>query len=134
MLNIETKKNNIHLEFYLNVYCFFNFSRVEYHLDIYLNEGGIDMGFQESLKAMSDKTRREILNLLKDGDMTAGDIAAHFSMTQATVSHHLSVLKDGGLVTDRRDGKYIFYELSTSVIEEIMAWLIELKGVDKNEK
>lgn len=89
------------------------------------------MGFQESLKAMSDKTRREILNLLKDGDMTAGDIAAHFSMTQATVSHHLSVLKDGGLVTDRRDGKYIFYELNTSVIEEIMAWLIELKGVDK---
>ncbi|MCO1602452.1 MULTISPECIES: autorepressor SdpR family transcription factor [Desulfosporosinus] len=92
------------------------------------------MGFQESLKAMSDKTRREILNLLKDGDMTAGDIAAHFSMTQATVSHHLSVLKGGGLVTDRRDGKYIFYELNTSVIEEIMAWLIELKGVDKNEK
>ncbi|MCB8818813.1 autorepressor SdpR family transcription factor [Desulfosporosinus shakirovi] len=89
------------------------------------------MGFQESLKAMSDKTRREILNLLKNGDMTAGDIAAHFSMTQATVSHHLSVLKDGGLVMDRRDGKYIFYELNTSVIEEIMAWLIELKGVDK---
>ena len=92
------------------------------------------MGFQESLKGMSDKTRREILNLLKDGDMTAGDIAAHFSMTQATVSHHLSVLKDGGLVSVRRDGKYIFYELNTSVIEEIMAWLIELKGVDKNEK
>lgn len=92
------------------------------------------MGFHESLKAMSDKTRREILNMLKDGDMTAGDIAARFSMTQATVSHHLSVLKEGGLVTDRRDGKYIFYELSTSVIEEIMAWLIELKGVDQIEK
>jgi len=86
------------------------------------------MGFHESLKAMSDKTRREILN------MTAGDIAARFSMTQATVSHHLSVLKDGGLVTDRRNGKYIFYELSTSVLEEIMAWLIELKGVDQSEK
>jgi len=128
------KRNNIHLEFYLNVYCFFYFSRVEYYLDRYLNERGIVMGFQESIKAMSDKTRREILNLLKDGDMTAGDIAAHFSMTQATVSHHLSVLKDGGLVTDRRDGKYIFYELNTSVIEEIMAWLIELKGVDKNER
>jgi len=92
------------------------------------------MGFHESLKAMSDKTRREILNMLKDGDMTAGDIAARFSMTQATVSHHLSVLKDGGLVTDRRNGKYIFYELSTSVLEEIMAWLIELKGVDQSEK
>ncbi|HBW34310.1 autorepressor SdpR family transcription factor [Desulfosporosinus sp. BICA1-9] len=92
------------------------------------------MGFHESLKAMSDKTRREILNLLKNGDMTAGDIAARFSMTQATVSHHLSVLKDGGLVMDRRDGKYIFYELNTSVIEEIMAWLIELRGVEQNEK
>lgn len=92
------------------------------------------MGFHESIKAMSDKTRREILNMLKDGDMTAGDIAARFSMTQATVSHHLSVLKDGGLIADRRDGKYIFYELNTSVIEEIMAWLIELKGVEQNEK
>lgn len=86
------------------------------------------MGFQESLKAMSDRTRREILNLLKNGDMTAGDIAAHFAMTQATVSHHLSVLKDGGLVSDRRNGKFIVYELNTSIIEEIMAWLMELKG------
>lgn len=92
------------------------------------------MGFHETLKAMSDKTRREILDLLKHGNMTAGDIAARFSMTQATVSHHLSVLKDGGLVTDRRNGKYIFYELNTSVIEEIMAWLIELKGVDQSKK
>ncbi|AET67641.1 putative transcriptional regulator [Desulfosporosinus orientis DSM 765] len=91
------------------------------------------MGFQESLKAMSDKTRREILNLLKDGDMTAGDIAAHFAMTQATVSHHLSVLKEGGLVSDRRNGKFIVYELNTSIIEEIMAWLIELKGKGDNE-
>lgn len=86
------------------------------------------MGFQESLKAMSDRTRREILNLLKNGDMTAGDIAAHFAMTQATISHHLSVLKDGGLVSDRRNGKFIVYELNTSIIEEIMAWLMELKG------
>ncbi len=127
-------ENNIHLDKYLNVYCFFKYYCVKYHLDTYLNEGGIGMGFQGSLKAMSEKTRREILNLLKDGDMTAGDIAAHFSMTQATVSHHLSVLKDGGLVTVRREGKYSFYELNTSVIEEIMAWLIELKGVDKHEK
>lgn len=92
------------------------------------------MGFQESIKALSDKTRREILNLLKDGDMTAGDIATHFSMAQATVSHHLSVLRDGQLVTDRRDGKYIYYELNTSVIEEIMAWLIELRGVENDER
>lgn len=92
------------------------------------------MGFHESLKALSDKTRREILYLLKSGDKTAGDIAAGFSMTQATVSHHLSVLKEAGLVDDRREGKYIFYELNTSVIEEIMAWLIELKGAEQNEK
>ncbi|MGE4282099.1 MAG: autorepressor SdpR family transcription factor [Clostridia bacterium] len=92
------------------------------------------MGFHESLKSMSDKTRREILNLLKNGDMTAGDIAGRFSMTQATVSHHLSVLKEAGLVSDRRDGKYIFYELNTSVIEEIMAWFIELRGADRREK
>jgi DNA-binding transcriptional ArsR family regulator len=95
---------------------------------------GVDMGFHESFKALSDRTRREILNLLKKGDMTAGDIAASFSMTQATVSHHLSVLKDAGLVSDRREGKYILYELNTSVIEEMMAWFIELKGVDSGEK
>lgn len=92
------------------------------------------MGFHESLKALSDKTRREILNLLKNGNMTAGDIAASFSMTQATVSHHLSVLKDAGLINDRREGKYIYYELNTSVIEEIMAWLIELKGAEEYDK
>ena len=92
------------------------------------------MGFLESFKAMSDKTRLEILNLLKHGDMTAGDISGHFSMTQATVSHHLSVLKEAGLITDRREGKHIFYELNTSVIEEIMSWFIQLKGVEGNEK
>lgn len=92
------------------------------------------MGFHESLKAMSDKTRREILNLLKGGAMTAGDIAAHFSMTQATVSHHLSVLKEAGLIDDLRSGKYIYYELNTTIIEEIMHWLIHLKGGDQVEK
>ena len=105
------------------------------HLDNYLNvKCGEEMGFQESFKALSDKTRREILNLLKEGDMSAGDIAAKFSMTQATVSHHLSVLKEAGLISDRREGKYIMYELNTSVIEEIMTWFMELKGADDNEK
>ncbi len=92
------------------------------------------MGFQETFKALSDKTRREILNILKKGDMTAGDIAEKFAMTQATVSHHLSVLKEAGLIDDRREGKYIMYELNTSVIEEIMIWLKDLKGEDKNEE
>jgi len=80
------------------------------------------MGFQESFKALSDPTRREILQLLKEGKMTAGDIGAHFEMTGATVSHHLSVLKQAGLVSDRREGKFIYYEMNLSVVEEIMSW------------
>jgi len=66
--------------------------------------------------------------------MTAGDIASRFDMTQATVSHHLSVLKDAELVTDKKDGKYIYYELSTSVLDDIMAWVLTLKGENDNEK
>lgn len=92
------------------------------------------MGFQSTFKALSDKTRREILDLLKDQPMTAGDIASRFDMTQATVSHHLSVLKDAELVTDKKDGKYIYYELSTSVLDDIMAWVLTLKGENDNEK
>lgn len=92
------------------------------------------MGYQESFKALSDKTRREILLLLRDRDRTAGDISAQFDMTQATVSHHLSVLKDAGLVSDRREGKTIVYELNTSVLEEVMVWLIHLKGDSVHEK
>lgn len=80
------------------------------------------MSFQESFKALSDPTRREILQLLKKGKLTAGEICENFDMTGATVSHHLSVLKNAGLVSDRRDGKYIFYELNLSVFEEIMTW------------
>ncbi len=113
----------------------FIFASIIIYLDNYLNvKCGEEMGFQESFKALSDKTRREILNLLKGGDMSAGDIAAKFSMTQATVSHHLSVLKEAGLISDRREGKYIIYELNTSVIEEIMTWFMELKGAEDNEK
>lgn len=92
------------------------------------------MGFQDTFKALSDKTRREILDLLKTKTMTAGDIASKFDMTQATVSHHLSVLKEAELVTDKKDGKYIYYELNTSVLDDIIAWAITLKGEDVNEK
>lgn len=86
------------------------------------------MGFQESFKALSDPTRREILQLLKEGKMTAGDIGAHFEMTGATVSHHLSVLKQAGLVSDRREGKFIYYEMNLSVVEEIMSWFAGFTG------
>mgnify|MGYP005837584209 CR=1 FL=1 len=92
------------------------------------------MGIHETFKALSDGTRREILNLLKQGTMTAGDIAAKFSMTQATVSHHLSVLKEAGLVIDKKEGKYIYYELNSSVIEDILAWFMTLKGEDKDDE
>ena len=83
---------------------------------------------QQTLKALADPIRREILNLLKKGKMSAGDISNHFPVTAASISRHLSVLKDADLIRDRREGKFIFYELNTSVLEEIMLWLTELKG------
>ena len=92
------------------------------------------MGFQQSFKALSDPVRREILSLLRRGPMAAGDIAAHFEVSGATISHHLSVLRDAGLVLDDKQGKYIYYELNMSVVDEILEWISALKGDGKNEK
>ena len=86
------------------------------------------MGLQNTLRALSDPTRREILNLLKKDSMSAGDISGHFEMSDPAVSKHLSVLKDVGLIRDRREGKYIYYELNASVLEEVMLWIEELRG------
>ena len=86
------------------------------------------MGMQETLRALADPTRREILNILKKGRMSAGDIADCFPVTGASVSRHLSVLKEADLIRDDRKGKYIFYELNASVLEEIMIWIANLKG------
>lgn len=86
------------------------------------------MSLQRTLKALSDPIRREILNLLKSGPMAAGDIAAKFDVTGAAVSRHLSVLRDAELIRDKRDGKFIFYELNASVLEEILLWITDLKG------
>ena len=86
------------------------------------------MGLQQTLKALADPTRREILNLLKSGRKTAGEISDHFDITAAAISRHLSVLKDADLIDDTRDGKYIIYELKASVLEEIMLWITDLKG------
>lgn len=91
------------------------------------------MGLQHTLKALSDPIRREILNLLKGGRMSAGEIAGHFSVTDASISRHLSVLKDADLIRDTREGKFIFYDLNVSVLEEIMLWIQELKGVQNDE-
>lgn len=86
------------------------------------------MGLQMTFKALSDKTRREILDLLKKGSMTAGEIGEHFPVSGATISHHLSVLKDAGLILDDRQGKFIYYELNTSVVDELIGWVSGLKG------
>lgn len=92
------------------------------------------MGFQESFKALSDSTRREILNLLKEGALTAGEIGAHFEMTGATISHHLSILKAAGLISDDKRGKFIYYELNMSVLDDIMGWVAQLRGGEEDEK
>ena len=86
------------------------------------------MGLQQTLKALADPTRREILNLLKKGKLSAGEITEHFDITGAAISRHLSVLKEADLIEDTREGKYIFYQLNTSVLEEIMLWITDLKG------
>lgn len=90
------------------------------------------MGLQNTMRALSDPIRREILNLLKSGRMVAGDIVDHFEVTGASISRHLSVLKDADLIRDKREGKYIYYELNASVLEEILLWIADLKG-DKND-
>ena len=91
------------------------------------------MGLQQTLKALADPTRREILNLLKEGKKSAGEISDQFEITAAAVSRHLSVLKDADLIQDSREGKFIFYQLNTSVLEEIMLWITDLKGEPENE-
>ena len=87
----------------------------------------MDLGMQDTLRALADPTRREILNLLKHSRLSAGEICNHFSISGAAVSRHLSVLKEADLIRDEREGKFIYYELNTTVLEEIMLWITELK-------
>ena len=86
------------------------------------------MGMHTTLKALADPTRREILELLKGGRLSAGEIGEHFSVTGPSISRHLSVLKEADLIRDTREGKFIYYDLNTSVLEEIMLWITQLKG------
>ena len=86
------------------------------------------MGFAETFKALSDPVRREILVLLKKGRMSAGDIVSNFDMAGATISYHLSILKKAGLIFEQKEKNFIYYELNTSVVEEVMLWLSDLKG------
>ncbi len=86
------------------------------------------MPMQETLRALADPTRREILTLLRSGSKAAGEICEHFPITAAAVSRHLSVLKEADLIRDRREGKYIIYTLNTSVLEDVLLWMQSLKG------
>jgi len=92
------------------------------------------MGLQQTLKALADPIRREILNMLKGGRMSAGEITENFPVTGASISRHLSVLKEADLVRDTREGQFIFYELNASVLEEIMLWITVLKGDKENDQ
>ena len=89
------------------------------------------MSYQETFKALSDKTRREILTLLRAGPLSVGEIGEHFNISGATLSHHLSILRQADLIIDSKKGKFIYYELNTSVLEEVMLWLAQLKGETK---
>ena len=86
------------------------------------------MAFAETFKALSDPVRREILEMLKSGSLSAGDIASKFDMTGATISYHLSILKKADLIRERRDKNFIFYELNTSIFEELMLWFSQFKS------
>lgn len=90
------------------------------------------MSFNDVFKALSDSTRRKILDLLKEKDLTAGEIADYFQITKPSISHHLNILKQAGLVSDERNGQFIYYTLNTSVFEDVMSWFISLSNADKN--
>ena len=83
---------------------------------------------QQTLKTLADPIRREILNMLKKGRLSAGEISEHFSVSAPSISRHLSVLKDADLIRDTREGKFIFYEINTTVLEETLLWIADLKG------
>lgn len=94
----------------------------------------VALSFNETMKALSDPTRRAILNLLKEGSKTAGEIGNNFDMTGATISHHLSQLKKAGLVKESKQKNFIYYSLNASVLEEIMLWMNSLRGDNEDEK
>ena len=92
------------------------------------------MSFQNTMKALSDPVRREVLDMLKKERLSAGQICEKFDITDAAISRHLSVLKDADLVRDTREGKFIYYELNPSVLEDIMKWISSLKGENDSVK
>ncbi len=91
------------------------------------------MSNSKTFKALADSTRREILGLLRHGEKTAGELAAHFDMTKPSMSHHFAVLKDADLIISRREGQQIWYSLNTTVVQDVMAWSMDLLGSDKKK-
>ena len=85
-------------------------------------------------KALNDPTRRDIMDLLKKKDLTAGDIADHFSFSKPTISHHLDLLRQAGLVVNRKEGQFIYYSLNTTVMDELMVWLYQFNTTKKKKK
>jgi len=98
------------------------------YISKYYFQGGGTMAFAETFKALSDPVRRKILELLKEGPLSAGDIGSHFDMTGATISYHLKLLEQADLIFGRKEKNFIDYQLNTSVLEEIMLWISTLKG------
>jgi len=90
------------------------------------------MSLQNTMRALADPTRREILDMLKKGSLSAGEITEHFPISGAAISRHLSVLKEADLIRDERRGKFIYYDLNTSVLEEIMLWISNLRGAESD--
>lgn len=86
------------------------------------------MGINETIKAISDPVRRDILQMLKEGRRSAGEIADRFELTGATVSYHLAKLKSADLITEQKQKNFIYYELNTSVFEEVIKWIYSLGG------
>ncbi|ETE89962.1 winged helix-turn-helix transcriptional regulator [Bacillus thuringiensis] len=84
-------------------------------------------------KALADPTRRKILDLLKERDLTAGEIASHFNMSKPSISQHLNILKQSNLVKNRKEGKYVYYTLNTTVVQDILNWLIGIKSGEENK-
>ena len=92
------------------------------------------MSIHNTLRALADPIRRQILDMLKSGRMSAGEICEHFDVTGAAISRHLSVLKEADLIRDTREGKYIYYDLNASVLEEILLWIAQLKGDEHHDQ
>ena len=91
------------------------------------------MSSNEAFKALADPTRREILGLLRRGEMTAGALAERFDMSKPSMSHHFTILKEADLISSRREGQQIWYALNTTVVQEVMAWVLDLMGDDKKK-